>query len=212
MNQLLINLLDIVLASGYCHFVHSLTWAGDLPEIIINPPFFSFSFLFFSFQYNFILKRSMVPISSSCHPVWISYTILVGWSIMPHWPVGTSGNIRGKMKGCFQIKPGQPRGMALTSFFFPFPNSLNKWSLLKNWHKTISERGSKCYFQNESECCFIGVSKHRELNMKARGRRLSAFIVSRCLDTPMKHEARVLEITSHAWPRLLKKSYECCAA
>ena len=35
-------------------------------------------------------------------------------------------------------------------------------------------------------------------NMKARGRRPSAFIVSRCLDTPMKHEARVLEITSHA--------------
>ena len=33
--------------------------------------------------------------------------------------------------------------------------------------------------------------------VKARGRRPSAFIVSRCLDTPMKHEARVLEITSH---------------
>ena len=37
-----------------------------------------------------------------------------------------------------------------------------------------------------------------EKQMKARGRRPSAFIVSRCLDTPMKHEARVLEITSHA--------------
>ena len=36
-----------------------------------------------------------------------------------------------------------------------------------------------------------------EKQMKARGRRPSAFIVSRCLDTPMKHEARVLEITSH---------------
>ena len=33
--------------------------------------------------------------------------------------------------------------------------------------------------------------------MKARGRRPSAFVVSRCLDTPMKHEARVLELTSH---------------
>ena len=33
--------------------------------------------------------------------------------------------------------------------------------------------------------------------MKAQGRRPTAFIVSRCLDTPMKHEARVLEITSH---------------
>ena len=36
-----------------------------------------------------------------------------------------------------------------------------------------------------------------EKQMKARGRRPSAFIVSRCLDTPMKHEARVLEISSH---------------
>ena len=37
-----------------------------------------------------------------------------------------------------------------------------------------------------------------EKQMKAQGRRPSAFIiVSRCLDTPMKHEARVLEITSH---------------
>ena len=36
-----------------------------------------------------------------------------------------------------------------------------------------------------------------EKQMKARGRRPSAFIVSRCLDTPMKHEARVLEIASH---------------
>ena len=45
----------------------------------------------------------------------------------------------------------------------------------------------KYYFQNESEC-FIGVSKHRETN--------ESFIVSRCLDTPIKHEARVLEITS----------------
>ena len=36
-----------------------------------------------------------------------------------------------------------------------------------------------------------------EKQMKAQGRRPSAFIVSRCLDTSMKHEARVLEITSH---------------
>ena len=30
--------------------------------------------------------------------------------------------------------------------------------------------------------------------MKARGRRPSAFIVFECLETPMKHEARVFEI------------------
>ena len=36
-----------------------------------------------------------------------------------------------------------------------------------------------------------------EKQMKAQGGRPSAFIVSRCLDTPMRHEARVLEMTSH---------------
>ena len=43
----------------------------------------------------------------------------------------------------------------------------------------------KYYFQNESKC-FNGISKHQETNESTR-----------CLDTPMKHEARVLEITSH---------------
>ena len=35
-----------------------------------------------------------------------------------------------------------------------------------------------------------------EKQMKARGRRPSAFIVSRCLESPMKHEARVFGIAS----------------
>ena len=35
-----------------------------------------------------------------------------------------------------------------------------------------------------------------EKQMKARGRRPSAFIVSRCLEAPMKHEARVFGIAS----------------
>ena len=34
--------------------------------------------------------------------------------------------------------------------------------------------------------------------MKARGRRPSAFIVFECLETPMKHEARVIEIASQS--------------
>ena len=34
--------------------------------------------------------------------------------------------------------------------------------------------------------------------MKARGRRPSAFIVSRRLDTLMKHEARVVDVTSQS--------------
>ena len=34
--------------------------------------------------------------------------------------------------------------------------------------------------------------------MKARGRKPSAFIVLECLETPMKHEARVCEIASQS--------------
>ena len=34
--------------------------------------------------------------------------------------------------------------------------------------------------------------------MKVRGRRPSAFTVFECLETPMKHEARVFEITSQS--------------
>ena len=34
--------------------------------------------------------------------------------------------------------------------------------------------------------------------MKARGRRPSTFIVFECLETPMKHEARVFEIASQS--------------
>ena len=41
--------------------------------------------------------------------------------------------------------------------------------------------------------------------MKARGRRPSAFIVFECLETPMKHEARVFEIASQSKLKLRKK-------
>ena len=36
--------------------------------------------------------------------------------------------------------------------------------------------------------------------MKAQGRRPSAFIVSRCLEPLMKHEARVFDVTSQSRP------------
>ena len=39
---------------------------------------------------------------------------------------------------------------------------------------------------------------NRRKLMKARGRRPSAFIVFECLETPMKHEARVFEIASQS--------------
>ena len=41
-----------------------------------------------------------------------------------------------------------------------------------------------------------------EKQMKARGRRPSAFIVSRCLEPLMKHEARVLDMTSQTSVRI----------
>ena len=57
----------------------------------------------------------------------------------------------------------------------------------------ISSLGDvKYYFQRESK--YPNTVKQ----MKAQRRRPGAFIVSRCLDTPMKHEAQVLEITFHA--------------
>ena len=41
-----------------------------------------------------------------------------------------------------------------------------------------------------------------EKQMKARGRRPSAFIVSRCLEPLMKHEARVFELASQTNVRI----------
>ena len=42
--------------------------------------------------------------------------------------------------------------------------------------------------------------------MKARGRRPSAFIVFECLETPMKHEARVFEMASQSAPNCKQKN------
>ena len=46
------------------------------------------------------------------------------------------------------------------------------------------------HFWNQSASVSSGVP-NTEKQMKAPGRRPSAFIVSRCLEPPMKHEARV---------------------
>ena len=56
------------------------------------------------------------------------------------------------------------------------------WPALRNISKTSARVSS-------------GFPNTRKL-MKARGRRPSAFIVFECLETPMKHEARVFEIAS----------------
>ena len=52
-----------------------------------------------------------------------------------------------------------------------------------------------CNISKTSSSVSSGFPNTRKL-MKARGRRPSAFIVFECLETPMKHEARVFEITS----------------
>ena len=44
--------------------------------------------------------------------------------------------------------------------------------------------------------------------MKARGRRPSAFIVSRCLEPLMKHEARVFEMASQTSVKISWKFFQ----
>ena len=53
----------------------------------------------------------------------------------------------------------------------------------------------KCNISKTSASVSSGVP-NTEKQMKARGRRPSAFIVSRCLEPLMKHEARVFEMAS----------------
>ena len=48
--------------------------------------------------------------------------------------------------------------------------------------------------------------------MKARGRRPSAFIVSRCLETPVKHDARVFDMASKTFHTSLVIRRHCFSA
>ena len=54
---------------------------------------------------------------------------------------------------------------------------------------------ARCNISKTSASVSSGVP-NTEKRMKARGRRPSAFIVSRCLEPLMKHEARVFGIAS----------------
>ena len=47
-----------------------------------------------------------------------------------------------------------------------------------------------------------------EKQMKARGRRPTAFIVSRCLEPLMKHEARVFDMTSQSRLKIQCNNYK----
>jgi len=63
-------------------------------------------------------------------------------SIMPEPPARDQWEYPRKMERHFPIKPGQPRGMALTTFFcfVPFPNSLHKKAMSQfvNMERQIS--------------------------------------------------------------------------
>ena len=74
----------------------------------------------------------------------------------------------------------------------------------KKWSKFLiglSIYVLRYYFKNECEC-FITISKHKKTDGSMRPLRPSAFIVFKCLEIVMKHEARVFEMTS------LKKQYK----
>ena len=59
----------------------------------------------------------------------------------------------------------------------------------------ITKRNERSNISKTSASVSSGVP-NTEKQMKARGRRPSAFIVSRCLEPLMKHEARVFEMAS----------------
>ena len=71
----------------------------------------------------------------------------------------------------------------------------------ENWFSVTDEvvdTTLSCNISKTSASVSSGFPNTRKL-MKARGRRPSAFIVFECLETPMKHEARVFEIASQSW-------------
>ena len=85
----------------------------------------------------------------------------------------------------------------IPGFLFQRQNNLpfnNIQSVISNMSKTSASVSS-------------GVP-NTEKQMKARGRRSSAFIVSRCLEPLMKHEARVFDMTSQS--RLKKQCNKAC--
>ena len=66
-------------------------------------------------------------------------------------------------------------------------------------HKEISQEKPRFVSLGNISKTSASVSSgvpNTEKQMKARGRRPSAFIVSRCLEPLMKHEARVFEMAS----------------
>ena len=75
--------------------------------------------------------------------------------------------------------------------------TLAAWRAMSNQQEESGSIGRHSCTISKTRASVSSGYPNTEKQMKARGRRPSAFIVSRCLDIPMKHEARVLEITSH---------------
>ena len=78
----------------------------------------------------------------------------------------------------------------------------------KNNGEPYSQVGSLIFlviFQKRLRVFHRGLANTRK-QMKARGRRPSAFIVFECLETPMKHEERVFEIASQSKLKLRSRN------
>ena len=68
-----------------------------------------------------------------------------------------------------------------------------------DFHNSQSNYGRRCDTssnRSKTSASFSSGVPNTEKRMKARRRRWSAFIVSRCLEPPMKNEARVFELAS----------------
>ena len=113
-------------------------------------------------------------------------------------PRDTHKKFRLRLHGCGQIfartnfVPEPPVYMEQCKFCYS-----SEWCLNGSVQILRPVAAFGCAISKTSASVSSGFSNTRKL-MKARGRRLSAFIVFECLETLMKHDARVFEIASQS--------------
>ena len=78
---------------------------------------------------------------------------------------------------------------------FDYVNDIYRCSQIFDFYLFADDTNLLCNISKTSASVSSGVP-NTEKQMKARGRRPSAFIVSRCLEPLKKHEARVFEMAS----------------
>ena len=79
-----------------------------------------------------------------------------------------------------------------------------RWLFIHCFQIELEFRSVGSNISKTSASVSSGFPNTRKL-MKARGRRPSAFVVFECLETPMKHEARVFEMASQSAPNCKQK-------